>query len=280
MRWIPLLALFVACESDSNFSEYADSTLVPASVGTEEELEGQRRDWAGTVSVDGERGYYTISTSTTAGNVRITVNSPTNPDLSVLDGVSATAVSLFEDRVTGDLSFSVVAEDGPLYLMEPVLPTDLTTRAFGGNFIRIGDDIGDAPFGNQTLHLSSASIETPEGRVEVFPGQPVEFEFNRNFYRFVLFGKLGAGDAGRRQLCAERDAVLRSGAGGPSDRGLDRAPPQRSTGHRRHDLPVMRARSAVLRVCGSRRPRTGHAPRCSGRPDGRPGRAGSAPPVA
>ena len=163
--------------------------LPPGSVDSEVEFDGFRRDWQGSVMVEGDIGDYRVSASTNSGRVEFDVSTDTDTDMTNLNGLVDGRISVYRDGVTNELSLGIADAGGPAYLFEAVAPTALSQELFGGNFIRKGNDIGQAQ-GSQTttLDLFSVLVGTDDGQVEAFPGTPIEIEVNRVHYRFTLLG--------------------------------------------------------------------------------------------
>ena len=187
MRFAPWLALLVACSGGQDVSEYADTTLPPGSVGTDLEFESTRRDFQGTLSVSGDPGQFTLSTQLpVGGRVTIDVNSPSGADLSPFDGQENVRFSIGREPLSDRLSVLLADDDGPIYLFETIQPTVLTTSTFAAAFIAEGQNLGTTQSNNTILTLRSAILNTDDGDVEAFPGEPVDVEAQNNMYRFVL----------------------------------------------------------------------------------------------
>ncbi|MBX2799401.1 MAG: hypothetical protein KTR31_17125 [Myxococcales bacterium] len=189
MRPIVSLILLVGCGPSLEISEYARSTHPPASVESEAELDGNRRDFQGTVTVSGDNdeGWDLAVATISSGREDVSVRSPSRPDLSILASKAETVqVSLAEDPLTDRLSLMVSDDDGPIYLLEPIAPTILSSSGFSPQFVQQESDIGTSPVANTTLNLTSVTVATDSGEVEAFPGVPVEVEIDDLFYRFVL----------------------------------------------------------------------------------------------
>ncbi len=194
MRWIPIIGLMTAggllaaCEPVEELSDFAINVLPPPDVNSDAKLTFERRDWAGSLTVTNEGSSWDVAVNTGTDRVEISVRSGTGSNLSGLKGVTATRVSLLEDAITRELSFYVGDESGPRYLLEAVEPTSLTNETFGGGFVRPAEDLGIATIAGTTLNLTSVTVNTEEGPVEAFPGDPIEIKFNDFSYRFTLLG--------------------------------------------------------------------------------------------
>ncbi|MEQ1502643.1 MAG: hypothetical protein ABMB14_10450 [Myxococcota bacterium] len=193
---VPMVVGLVACGGGDAASEYAPAVLERAAVTVDlgdEELTGPRRDFAGSVTVDGSGRDWTVSVHTTGGTYDLDVHSPGGSDLSVVDGLGDAKVSIAPEPVSDELSLSIVdAEGGLVYLVEPVAPDLLTTEQFGAGFVAAGSDLGPADATGWALSLTSAMVRTDSGDVELFPGEPQEIVLDGDSFRAVLLGSYTA----------------------------------------------------------------------------------------
>ena len=126
----------------------------------------------------------------------------------VIDGIEG-QLSLAEDALTDELSLLVTDAGGPVYLLEAVGTTVLTTEAFGPTFVEVGADLGTVPVGLDHLRLYSASFQTDDGPIEVFPGEPVLATIDGSAYRIVLVASWVRERSGDRVAdCYQLDEVL------------------------------------------------------------------------
>lgn len=185
MRTMTLVLFAVGCGGGSDISPYADGSLGIPEVEIDEELSSARKDLVGALAVDGSGENLTVQIDTQNGRTEVEVKAPGMPDLSVLDGLEG-QLSIAEDALTDRLSLLVTDDQGPVYLLEPVNATVLTTETFGPGFVQVGADLGTVPVGLDHVRLYSALFETDDGAVEVFPGEPVEATIDGQTYRIVL----------------------------------------------------------------------------------------------
>jgi hypothetical protein len=196
---IPLV-LAAACEETEVPSEYATANLEQALVTPEEPLEGSRRDGSGqlTGSLDGPDMEVRVGTS--AGLQVVDVHAPGRPDLTAFTGTQV-LMSVLEVATPEEHALLIKDEDGEvIYLLETIEPSALTTEAFGGAFVDLGNDLGHTGAFRSDMQLFSVMVSTDAGTVEAFPGAPVEILVGGISYRFILTA------AWERTL--EPDAVL------------------------------------------------------------------------
>lgn len=190
MRSAVLVVGLVAC-GDPESSAYEPANLELASVALDEadgEFEGVRRDWLGSLSVEGTGQDYTLSVqTTTAGVETVDLHSPGHSDLGALDGLTGVHVSIAPDPLSDELSLSIVDEAGALlYLVEPVEAGLLTSDQFGQGLVASGADLGLITVDAFELSLTSALFRTDTGDVELLPGEPQEVTIEGVSYRVVL----------------------------------------------------------------------------------------------
>ena len=201
MRWTPWLALgMLACGSTSDRSPYGTNTLPPPSVESDEELSSNRRDFGGSISVNGDSAAnFTIRANTNNGRVDVDVRSPTRADVTLFDGIEG-QLSLGLDPLSDDLSVLVTDDAGDVrYLLETIAPTVLTDSAFASNFVTVGNSLGTFPVSATELDLTSVVLQTDDGEVEAFPGAPVEIVVDAKSFRFTLIAswlRITADDVG------------------------------------------------------------------------------------
>lgn len=201
-----LVATLIACTKNELPSDYADSTLEQATVEPEDPLEGSRRDSAGTLGGDPEG----LDMELRVGSSTVFVHAPGAPDLSPWLGVSDMRMSVVEVAADGDATLLVRdATDAVVYLLETVEPDVLTSEAFGGNFIELGDDLGPTEAYLSTMRIYSAFVATDNGEIELFPGEPQEIVVGGASYRIVLTAAWHRElDSGSSLQCTLRADVL------------------------------------------------------------------------
>jgi hypothetical protein len=208
MRTLVLFGVFgslIACSEEDPPSQYAESTLEQATVVPDEPLEGPRRDSGGSLTGDPEGADMRL----TVGSSTAEVHAPSFPDLTPFDGTGA-FMSIVEVAPSGEASLLLRDDyDNVVYLLETIEPDVLTAEAFGGNFISLGNDLGVTPAYQSELRIYSAFVQTDNGEIELFPGEPQEILVGGASYRVAVTA------AWHRELdptasfnCAIREDVL------------------------------------------------------------------------
>lgn len=186
-KWVVLVGV-VGCAEEFTPSEYLDAQLPKAVVvPTDDDLEikGSRRDWAGTLVVDGEDGLWELLISSTSGSAELFT--PSEADLSVMNGAKDVTLTLAPDSISDELSLAVSDAAGDLlYLLEPARPALLTEERFGPNMLAPATDLGTAPAEGWDLSISSYYMRTDVGDVELYPGAPQEVMLAGYSYRATL----------------------------------------------------------------------------------------------
>jgi hypothetical protein len=186
MGTMPFVAFALGCEETVIPSEYGDCTLEQATVVPDDPLEGSRRDGSGALSGSLEGTDLEFRVGTSAGLQVVDVHAPGRPDLSAYAGTDV-LMSILEVAPPADASLVIKDDSGEvIYLIETVLPSDLTTETFGSNFVDRGNDLGETAAYRSTMQLFSAMVATDNGQVEAFPGQPIEIVVGGLSYRFML----------------------------------------------------------------------------------------------
>lgn len=191
-----------ACKKEVEGSIYESSNLERAVVSFDDEIEGQRRDLAGPLSVTGGGRDWTVRVNAQA----IEVHSPSASDLSTLAGLPDVRASLVREPISEELSLQILDAEGNLrYLVEPVEPGDLTFENFGGGFLAEASDLGSRTQGNFQITFVSAWMRTDTGDVELLPGEPQEVTIDGARWRAALL-------AGFRGELQSKGPVLCDGA--------------------------------------------------------------------
>lgn len=180
---VVLIAAAAGCGKKETGSIYESANLEQATVTFNQELDSERRDLLGDITVTGAEKDWTVRVEAQP----IEIYSPTGADLSAIDGLVDAQASIAVEPISEELSVKIIDADGNLhYLLEPVEPGPLTTEQFGLGLIAEATDLGVLPSGNYEVTLVSAWLRTDAGDVELLPGEPQQVNIEGAPFRAVL----------------------------------------------------------------------------------------------
>lgn len=216
IRNVVWVALFGGCGGDEfTQSEYIDQLLAKATVSVDDDdttvVNVVRRDWAGSLNVDGDSGNFELNIISGYATVRIDVYTPSGIDLNDISGQEVD-VTVAPEPITDELSVAVYKQGTTdlLYLLEPVTPGLLTDERFGFGMIAPADDLGSVRTEDGwDVSISSYYLRADGGDVVLFPGEPQEVMLEGVTYRATI---LAGFTADRLAQGAAEECV------GPNDR--------------------------------------------------------------